>query len=123
MREKLTIQETEIMNEELILKTSSGADVAGLTPKGQMLVDSDGASFIYIMENEDDYTYISLPEAVWPKLKAAMADKIPAFLSERDNKIELEGIYEELAYLIDNIQGNSNYGEEFVSRVEQVFLS
>lgn len=122
MREKITIQEADIINQELILKSESAVHLDELIPKEQMLVDSDGAAFIYIAENKDEYTYISLPEAVWENLKTAMADKLPAILAIGDKKLELAGIYEELAYLVENIQGNSNYGEEFVARVEQVFL-
>jgi hypothetical protein len=121
MREKIAIKEADIINQELVLKTETAVDLAELTPKGQMLVDSDGAAFIYIMENKDDYTYISLPEPIWANLKEAMAQTLPAVLISGGKKLELTGIHEELAYLIDNIQGNSNYGEEFVSRVEKAF--
>ncbi|PLT33886.1 hypothetical protein [Bacillus sp. V5-8f] len=123
MRKKISMLKADIINQELLLTPESDADLSELTPKGQMLVDSDGASFIYIMENKDDYTYISLPEPIWANIKAAMADNIPAVLAQGDKKIELEGLYEELSYLIENIKGNSNYGEDFVSKVEQVFLS
>ncbi|MDQ0217509.1 hypothetical protein ELQ35_06775 [Peribacillus cavernae] len=122
MREKITIKEIDIDNQQLLLKTEGTVDLAELTPKEQMLVDSDGAAFIYITENNDDYTYISLPETVWPHLKEAVSKKLPVVLISDDEKLELTGISEELAYLIDNIQGNSNYGEELVSSVERIFL-
>ena len=38
-------------------------------PSGQMLVDSAGFSFVYLLENEDTYTYISVPETFWKELK------------------------------------------------------
>jgi hypothetical protein len=122
MKRKITIKEANIMNEELLLKTEGTVNLAGLAPKQQVLVDSAGVAFIYITENNEAYTYISLPEVIWPQLKDAMEKKLAAVLTAGDKKLELTGIYEELAYLIDNIQGNSNYGEEFVSKVERIFL-
>ncbi|RFU63060.1 hypothetical protein [Bacillus sp. V59.32b] len=122
MKERITINEADIINNELVLKTGDSIDLSKLTPKEQLLVDSDGIAFIYITENHDDYTYISLPEIIWPALKEAWSRKLPAVVTSDNKKLELTEIFEELAYLIDNIQGNGNYGEEFVSKVEQTFL-
>ncbi|MCI4060283.1 hypothetical protein MMK25_31610, partial [Bacillus cereus] len=36
--------------------------------------------------------------------------------------MELEGLKEEVEYLVEIIVGNANYGEELVTAVEKVFL-
>lgn len=122
MKVRIAITEAGIIDNHLVVKTAEPVDLSSLTPKGQVLVDSDGAAFIYITENQDEYTYISLPESIWPTLKDAWGRKVPVILAADNKKLELTGLFDELAYLIDNIQGNGNYGEEFVSKVEQTFL-
>jgi hypothetical protein len=122
MRQKMIINDSQIEENQLILKTDSQIDLSLMVPNNQMLVDSDGAAFIYITEDNEDYTYIALPESVWEHLKQAMEAELPVFLVSGDSRLELTGIYEELAYLIANIEGNSNYGEEFVSKVEKIFI-
>ncbi|MEH7508774.1 hypothetical protein [Priestia megaterium] len=44
------------------------------------------------------------------------------FLEINKEVIELSAVKEELSYLISNIEGNVNYGDEMVARVEEVFL-
>jgi hypothetical protein len=38
-----------------------------------------------------------------------------------DEQLELTNFYEELTELINNIRGNSNYGAEMVTKVEEIF--
>jgi hypothetical protein len=38
-----------------------------------------------------------------------------------NDDLELEHFEREFNYILDNIQGNSNYGKEFVSVVEETF--
>ncbi|KIQ95302.1 hypothetical protein LH47_00556 [Anoxybacillus thermarum] len=93
----------------------------GLKPKRHMLVDSDACAFVYILEASDAFVYVVMPKAVWGALKEALATNEPIFLVGRDATIELEGIHEEVAYLIDNIKGNANYGEEMEQAVTAFF--
>ncbi|WP_409304672.1 hypothetical protein [Peribacillus sp. SCS-155] len=120
MRQKIIVKNAFIKENELIAETETNLE--GLTPRNQMLVDSDGAAFIYIAEGAEDYTYIAFPEAVWAALKEAREHNNPVFLVSGDNRLELTGIHEELSDLLVNIEGNGNYGDEFVSKVEQVFM-
>lgn len=92
-----------------------------LTPREQMLVDSDHLSFIYITEKDEDYSYIMLPDSIWPQLKVALAEKGDIYLSQQNQILQLPLFQEELEYLIENIKGNSNYGEEMVNKVEEIF--
>ncbi|MDQ7157376.1 UPF0738 family protein, partial [Staphylococcus warneri] len=38
-----------------------------------------------------------------------------------NDELELKHFQEELDYILDNIEGNNNYGKEFVSAVEKTF--
>lgn len=96
--------------------------LAEIEPKGQMLVNSDEFAFIYIVECENEYMYLSLPEDTWEQLNEVCQSKSPVVLSNNTEEIELPHFVEELLYLIDNIKGNANYGDKMGSRVEKVFM-
>ncbi|WP_040204553.1 UPF0738 family protein [Neobacillus jeddahensis] len=120
MKKRITILEAIITDNKLILETNES--INGLIPAEQILVDSTQCSFIYLMEDQEEYTYIVLPETIWPSLKAAQEQELPVKLSTNDDQIELVNFQEELEYIISNIKGNSNYGHEMVTKVEGVFL-
>jgi hypothetical protein len=120
MKKSITILQSKIIEKKLLLETSE--PIIGLVPGEQILVDSDHYAFIYIMEDKDDYTYIVLPEQIWPILKNAQEQKIPVWVTFNDQQIELINIHDELEYVVTNIKGNSNYGNELVSKVEDIFV-
>ncbi|WP_174730936.1 hypothetical protein [Mesobacillus harenae] len=121
MKRKITILNAEVTENELILEADSDIDLSGLNDAGQMLVDSDNLSFVYLAEEEEEYIYISVPEAVWPDIQKARQLKLQAIAVNNKGKLMLTRFMEELEYLIENIKGNSNYGEEMVAKVEGVF--
>jgi hypothetical protein len=123
MSQRILITDAHIENNELLFYTNSAADIADLAATGQMLVDSDQLSFIYIVENEGGYQYISIPQNTWSIVHEGLRTEVVAFLASNDKKLKLEGFREEMEYLISNITGNSNYGEEMVAKVEQVFAA
>ncbi|MCL7749140.1 hypothetical protein [Halalkalibacter alkaliphilus] len=89
---------------------------------GRMLVDSDGLAFIYILEDESAFYYVNFSQETWPQLREVLSQS--ATLALRLNKeieIELSSIVEELSFLTDNIEGNSNYGEEMEKAVQEIF--
>ncbi|MBS4188895.1 hypothetical protein KHA94_01505 [Bacillus sp. FJAT-49705] len=106
---------------EVELMAEDGCSIKDLKPMEQMLVDSDNLSFIYITDQNDDYTYVSIPDIIWVQLKRAIDLNMSVFLSNRHERIHLPGFIEELSYLIENIKGNSNYGETMVEKVESIF--
>ncbi|WP_026583726.1 hypothetical protein [Bacillus sp. J33] len=121
MKQKLTIAKADIKENELILGIEDGS-VSNLKAMEQILADSDNLSFVYIADNNDDYTYISLPDSIWPDLKKAYDGNLPVYVTDaQGERLELEGFHEELGDLIENIKGNSNYGEEMVIKVESIF--
>lgn len=122
MREKINVIGTETTNEnELNLLVSNVGSYDSLKPMGQMLVDSDEVSFVYLLEKETEYTYVIINEDNWQKLKWAIENNAIISLSNGSDKIELVDFLDELNYLIENIKGNSNYGEAMVTKVEAIF--
>ncbi|EIJ82539.1 hypothetical protein [Bacillus methanolicus] len=119
MKQKIHIQSAQIKENQLLLETES--PISDLKAVGQILVDSDNFSFIYLTENKDDYTYIVLSESCWAQLREALDTEIPAYLVGQGETLELINFHNELRYLIENIKGNSNYGEEMVEKVENTF--
>jgi hypothetical protein len=121
MKRKIIIQTAILTENELILETDEF--INGLIPGEQILVDSDNSAFIYLMEDQNDYTYIVLSENLWPYLKTANEKKLPLLVKSNQEQIELISFLEELEYILSNIKGNSNYGDELVTKVEEFFLS
>ncbi|EKN68827.1 hypothetical protein BABA_12271 [Neobacillus bataviensis LMG 21833] len=119
MQKRITILKANNKESKLLLE--SNEPINGLVPGEQILVDSDHYSFIYLMENQEDYTYVVLPEVFWPSLKAANEQEFPVCLSFEGEQIELTNFHDELEYVISNIKGNSNYGNEMVTKVEEIF--
>ncbi|MGA9224881.1 MAG: hypothetical protein WB217_00915 [Mesobacillus sp.] len=123
MSQRIMITDAFIKNNELMLITDSKAEIADLTATGQMLVDSDQLSFIYIVEKEEGYQYISIPYGTWNVIHEGLHAGMVANLTAGEQMLKLKGFSEEMDYLIANITGNSNYGEEMVAKVEQVFAA
>jgi hypothetical protein len=121
MAKKLHIMTAVIENEVLKLNVDENTNFLNVVPKGQMLVDSDQFAFIYILEMDEEYIYVVLHEEIWPILKEALDQSLSPYLFNQTEKLSLPMLYEELIYLIDNIKGNSNYGEEMVQKVESTF--
>lgn len=93
-----------------------------IIPEGRMLADSDHLSFIYILDVEEDFIYLSFPENVWSDLNHTLQESLPVYLQiNQDNRILLVQFQEELKYFIANIRENSNYGEKMVQAVSQCF--
>ncbi len=122
MSEKLVIHRVSVNNQkEIQMEIDQQISLNQYRASGQMLVDSDGLSFVYLLEKEEDYTYIVIPNTVWKELKIALTEQLPVYLSNQSERLLLNQFHEELSYLIENIKGNSNYGEKMVNEVEAIF--
>jgi hypothetical protein len=120
MKKVINIISATIRENKLWL--TANESLKGLLPAEQILVDSEHYSFIYLMEDQEDYTYITFSEDLWPALQNALECKLSVWTVYNEEQIELPNVLEELEYIISNIKGNSNYGEEMVTRVEKLFL-
>ncbi|MCC3355630.1 hypothetical protein [Bacillus sp. REN16] len=124
MQKRIEISHINNSNNRLELKADhTDFDTAGLQASGQMLVDSDSLAFIYKLENDQEFIYVSLTSDIWPSLKNVISEKQQVILLLKDNELELTDIIPELEYLLQNIEGNTNYGDEMVALVENTFLS
>lgn len=119
MKRKIEITNAELTNNNLLLQANQS--INELTPGEQILVDSENFSFIYLMEDQHDYIYIVIPEDFWPQLKVMLDRQVPVWIHDEDTKKELTNFYEELDYIVSNIRGNSNYGVQMVTKVEETF--
>jgi hypothetical protein len=119
MNKRITISKANFLDSKLYLHASDS--ISGLTPAEQILVDSKEFSFVYLMENLEGYTYIDMNEPIWPLLKKVLEQQTPVWILFEDEQLELTNFYEELNDLINNIRGNSNYGAEMVTKVEEIF--
>ncbi|MDC2863922.1 MULTISPECIES: hypothetical protein [unclassified Bacillus (in: firmicutes)] len=123
MQNKIQVKSVEKRENALIFCAENiELCVEELKARSHVLVDSDNLSFLYILENETSFIYVSIPQTCWEELKHAMKNDEKMFVRIQDVEIELEQMKEELEYLIGNIEGNANYGEELVNEVERVFL-
>ncbi len=91
-------------------------------PAGQIITDSDNMTFIYLMDNGENYSYVFFEQDVWPQLVEVIASEDPV-LRWGEQQAVLHNFRDELEGLIYNIEGNSNYGEAFSQAVEQAFTS
>lgn len=123
MSQRILITYAKIENNELHLSTNIETDLTAFAPTGQMLVDSDQLSFVYIVDQEEGYRYVTIPEGTWNVIQSGIQAGLETYLTNKNGKLKLDDFQSEMEYLIENITGNSNYGEEMVTKVEQVFAA
>ncbi|PFL00917.1 hypothetical protein COJ01_16140 [Priestia megaterium] len=123
MHNRIDITTCVMKSNELHLKADPiETKIEQLEDTKQMLVDSDNMSFVYVVDINDQFMYVGLSDNIWANLKHVLHKDMKVFLEVNKEVIELSAVKEELSYLISNIEGNVNYGDEMVARVEEVFL-
>jgi hypothetical protein len=121
---KITIEKTEKNDQQLwLISDEPSFSLEGAKPKHYMLADSDHVAFVYILEVDDEFAYVVIPQSLWGELKAVLNHQLRVFLQSGTVRLELTGFKEELTYLIENIEGNANYGEEMEKAVKDIFLT
>lgn len=121
MRNTYKIEQFEIVQNELHFSLNELGEEKQFLPAGQVIVDSDDFSFIYIIEEGNQYSYLKIPQKLWPQLVALLKTENNPFLQVGNQLIELSDFNEELKTLLFNIEGNDNYGADFVTAVENEF--
>ncbi|WP_254871060.1 hypothetical protein [Bacillus sp. Marseille-Q1617] len=122
MRKIVQFNEAKFENGVLHLHTEQTDLLKGLKPACQIIADSDRFAFVYLAENEEEYVYLYLEEGIWGELRKALKENASVIVESSDESLELDQFNEELNYLISNIEGNGNYGDEMVKKVESVFI-
>ena len=121
LRNVYNIESYVHINNKLLFSVNEKASTIQITPVGQVIVDSDQHAFIYIVEEDGAFSYLSFGEKMWPALIEMVQRSENPYLALGEKTIELLHFYEELEALIYNIEGNDNYGESFVNAVETAF--
>ncbi|BBK28634.1 hypothetical protein NGB78_07350 [Staphylococcus arlettae] len=111
---RIYVNEIKITDDSILCYTEES--IEGLQEAGQMLVDSDNHAFAHILDNGESYTYLIFVQETWSMLHENKGKKIIV-----NDTLELTEFNNELTYILENIKGNSNYGKEFVSVVEDTF--
>ncbi|MGR3763558.1 UPF0738 family protein [Rossellomorea sp. NS-SX7] len=122
MRKIVQFNEATFENGVLNLHTEQTDLLRGIKPASQIIADSDRFAFVYLAENEEEYVYLYLEEGIWGELRKALEENAPVMVKSSEETVELDQFHDELNYLISNIEGNGNYGDEMVKKVESAFI-
>jgi Family of unknown function (UPF0738) len=124
MHKKLVVEKVERKDRQLyLINDHPPFSLKEARPKDYMLVDSDHLSFIYILETDEEFIYVAIPYEFWSDVKQALAEEAAVVLKSGELELELTSFKEELTYLIENIDGNANYGEQMEQAVKEIFLT
>ena len=121
MRNVYIINQFEVIHNEIHFILNEKKQLSQLQPVGQVIVDSDNEAFLYIIEENDAYSYIGFPQAIWSQLVQMLKSGQQPYLKVEDGLMPLVQFADELKGLLYNIVGNSNYGDRFVEAVEKEF--
>ncbi|AIY06057.1 hypothetical protein Plano_2092 [Planococcus sp. PAMC 21323] len=121
MHKLVAVNTTKITNNEIEFIIEENEPTEALEAAGQMLTDSDKKAFVYLLDTGTDYIYVQFPIHTWPAMTNALEMKNVPLLKWGKQIMPLSEFHEELLMLVDNIEGNDNYGEEFRTAVEQTF--
>jgi hypothetical protein len=88
----------------------------------RMLVDSDGLSFIYVLENSEGFIYIAINNNHWREVRKAISNSSEVWIqNDSGEKLKLSSFNKEMEYLTENIKGNANYGQQMEDEVMKIF--
>ena len=121
LRNVYTIENHVDIHNKITFSVNEKAQDIQMIPAGKVIVNSDDHAFIYIVEEGEVFSYLHFGEATWPALVEMLVRGEDPLLFAAGETVELHQFHEELEALIYNIEGNSNYGDEFVAQVETAF--
>lgn len=121
MRNVYIVNQFQAVHNEIHFILNEKKQLSQLQPVGQVIVDSDNEAFLYIIEENDAYSYIGFPQAIWSQLVQMLKSGQHPYLKVEDGLMPLNQFTDELKGLLYNIVGNSNYGNRFVEAVEKEF--
>lgn len=121
MRKSYSIENFKLVNDELYFILNEKSENLYFQPANQVIADSDDFAFVYLLDTGDAYSYIRFPQVIWPQLVGILQREKDPILTWGVQSMTLSGFYEELKMLVNNIEGNNNYGAEFTNAVEIAF--
>lgn len=122
----MTVRKTYLIhegsnNEGAIQFTLKTAPEGQWQPANRVITDSDEMAFIYVIDENDAFSYFVFQQSSWDYLvQMIQLEQDPSVVIGEEVTM-LTGMFEELQALLFNIEGNSNYGEAFVTAVEEAF--
>ncbi|ANU22713.1 hypothetical protein [Planococcus donghaensis] len=121
MHKFVAVKRTEITENEIEFIIEESEPTEALEASGQMLTDSDNQAFVYLLDTGTDYIYVQFAIHTWSAMTKALELKNVPLLKWGKQIMPLAEFHEELLMLVENIEGNDNYGEKFRTAVEQTF--
>lgn len=121
MHKLVAVNRTEITENKIEFFIEETEPAEAIEASGQMLTDSDNQAFVYLLDTGTDYIYVQFDVHTWPALTKALQQKKVPLLTWGKQVMPLANFHEELWMLVENIEGNDNYGEAFRTAVEQAF--
>ena len=107
------VTEIKIENDEMKLFTDK--TIAGMTLANRMIVDSDNFSFIYLLDDGEMFKRLHFVQETWSMLEDHKGKQMIV-----NDDIVLTDFWDELNDLLENIEGNNNYGQAFEEAVVSV---
>ncbi|MFP3918300.1 hypothetical protein U5N28_10875 [Lysinibacillus telephonicus] len=121
MRNVYIVDNYQFVHNNLHFSLNENENRIQIQPAGQLLADSDNLAFVYLLEEGEGYSYLHLPQQLWPQLVELLKLNRNPYLLINNNPVELTNFTDELQMLVFNIEGNDNYGTDFVEAVEKAF--
>ncbi len=121
MRKLVEVQNGIISDTEIQFIIEAQEPFEAIEAAGQMIADSDGNAFVYLLDTGTDYIYVQFKEHLWPAMLAALQREGVPLLKWGEQIMPMDSYHEELWMLLENIEGNDNYGSAFSSAVEIAF--
>jgi hypothetical protein len=121
---RVNVQSTAWEQNKLILHVNgeTSQELSQWKDSKRMLVDSDGLAFIYVLENNEGFVYISIDNNHWEDLKHSLQKEAVVIVqNSKGEELELTAFSNEMEYLTENIQGNANYGQQMENEVIKIF--
>ncbi|MET3575671.1 hypothetical protein ACFFIY_08225 [Bhargavaea ullalensis] len=121
MKSNLMIRGAEKRGEQMEFLLKEGTVLPEVKPSGRMITDTDSGTFVYLLDDGEQFLQIHFPEEVWPVMAEALREGRNPMLTDGSRTVSLDRFSDELDMLIFNIEGNDNYGDEFSAAVESAF--
>ncbi|TWT07307.1 hypothetical protein FQV26_05715 [Planococcus sp. CPCC 101016] len=121
MHKLVAVNRTHMTENEIEFFIDEIEPAESIEASGQMLTDSDNQAFVYLLDTGTEYIYVQFDIHTWPALTKALQLKKVPLLTWGKQIMPLADFHEELWMLVENIEGNDNYGEAFRTAVEQAF--
>lgn len=111
----MNLHVNEIKMEDNKVKIYTEESQLDVTATGTMVVDSDHMQFVYLLD-DGEFHHLRFVQETWPMLKQYQDKDWYLY-----GTLQLDNFKEELQFLLENIEGNYNYGKEFTESVEHAF--